>query len=84
MPAPVIEQTVIEAGVPGGGGRSRSAAGEAVNRHAVLTAGVQDITQTLSGEYNLNDVLRIILRRIPRAWASSTLLLLRATRAMPS
>jgi GAF domain-containing protein len=47
-----------------------------VNRHAVLTAGVQDITQTLSGEYNLNDVLRIILETMYRAMGFQHVLLL--------
>lgn len=36
------------------------------NRHAVLAAGVQDITNTLVGEYALNDVLRIILETMYR------------------
>jgi serine/threonine protein kinase len=75
LPATVIEQTVIEAECP------VTAAGavphgQVVNRHAVLTAGVQDITQTLSGEYNLNDVLRIILETMYRAMGFQHVLLL--------
>lgn len=37
-----------------------------VERHAVLAAGVQDITDALLGEYELNDVLRIILETMYR------------------
>jgi serine/threonine protein kinase len=36
------------------------------NRHAALAAGVQDITNTLVGEFQLNDVLRIILETMFR------------------
>jgi hypothetical protein len=36
------------------------------NRQAVLAAGVQDITNTLVGEYVLNDILRIILETMYR------------------
>ena len=36
------------------------------NRQAVLTAGVQDITNTLMGKFELNDVLRIILETMYR------------------
>jgi serine/threonine protein kinase len=74
LPVPVIEQTVIEAECPSAA--AEAPAGQAVNRHAVLTAGVQDITQTLSGEYNLNDVLRIILETMYRAMGFQHVLLL--------
>jgi serine/threonine protein kinase len=74
LPAPVIEQTVIEAECPVAA--TQAPAGQTVNRHAVLTAGVQDITQTLSGEYNLNDVLRIILETMYRAMGFQHVLLL--------
>jgi len=36
------------------------------NRQALLTAGVQDITNTLMGKFELNDVLRIILETMYR------------------
>ena len=75
LPAPVIEQTVIEAACPVAAA-APAAAGQTVNRNAVLTAGVQDITQTLSGEYNLNDVLRIILETMYRAMGFQHVLLL--------
>jgi hypothetical protein len=75
LPAGVIERTVIEAECPSVAAEA-APAGQAVNRHAVLTAGVQDITQTLAGEYNLNDVLRIILETIYRAMGFQHVLLL--------
>jgi HD-like signal output (HDOD) protein len=43
------------------------AAHAAEHRRTVLSAGVQDITNTLVGEYQLNDVLRIILETMYRA-----------------
>jgi hypothetical protein len=42
---------------------------------ATLTAGVQDITNTLVGDYNLNDVLRIILETMYRGMGFSQVLL---------
>ncbi|HUL92225.1 MAG TPA: protein kinase [Burkholderiales bacterium] len=39
----------------------------AANRSAVLSAGVQDITNVLAGDFQLNDVLRIILETMYRA-----------------
>jgi eukaryotic-like serine/threonine-protein kinase len=42
---------------------------------ATLTAGIQDITNTLVGDYNLNDVLRIILETMYRAMGFSQVLL---------
>ena len=38
----------------------------------MLSAGVQDITNTLLGDYKLNDLLRIILETMYRGWASTT------------
>ena len=42
---------------------------------ATLTAGIQDITNTLVSDYNLNDVLRIILETMYRGMAFSHVLL---------
>jgi len=42
---------------------------------ATLTAGIQDITNTLVGEFNLNDVLRIILETMYRGMGFSQVLL---------
>lgn len=43
--------------------------------HAVLTAGIQDITNTLVSEYQLNDVLRIILETMYRGMGFTRVLL---------
>lgn len=45
-------------------------------RRSVLTAGVQDITNTLVGDYELNDVLRIILETMYRAIGFKRVMLL--------
>jgi hypothetical protein len=45
-------------------------------RQAALTAGVQDITNTLVGTYALNDVLRIIMETMYRAMGFTRVLLL--------
>jgi serine/threonine protein kinase len=42
---------------------------------ATLTAGIQDLTNTLVGDYNLNDVLRIILETMYRGMGFSQVLL---------
>jgi hypothetical protein len=54
-----------------------SAAGEVSgeNRQGVLAAGVQDITNTLVSDYELNDVLRIILETMYRGIGFSRVLL---------
>ena len=43
--------------------------------HAVLTAGIQDITNTLVSDYQLNDVLRIILETMYRGMGFTRVLL---------
>ncbi len=48
---------------------------DGVNAAATLTAGIQDITNTLVGDYNLNDVLRIILETMYRGMGFSQVLL---------
>jgi eukaryotic-like serine/threonine-protein kinase len=45
-------------------------------RRSLLAAGVQDITNTLVGDYELNDVLRIILETMYRAIGFTRVLLL--------
>ena len=45
------------------------------NRQAVLSAGVQDVTNTLVGEFALNDVLRIILETMFRGIGFQRILL---------
>jgi len=44
-------------------------------RHAALAAGVQDITNTLIGDFDLNDVMRIILETMYRAMGFKRVLL---------
>ncbi|WP_047396603.1 serine/threonine protein kinase [Chitinibacter sp. ZOR0017] len=46
---------------------STTANGTLANPAAVLSAGIQDITSTLVGDYNLNDVLRMILETMYRS-----------------
>ncbi len=48
---------------------------DAVDAVTTLTAGIQDITNTLVSEFNLNDVLRIILETIYRGMGFSQVLL---------
>jgi serine/threonine protein kinase len=48
---------------------------DAANATAILAAGVQDITNSLVGDYNLNDVLRIILETMYRGMGFSQVLL---------
>lgn len=70
----VVEQTQLKTADPAA---LFDAAGEVAkgNRQAVLAAGVQDITNTLVSDYELNDVLRIILETMYRAIGFSRVLL---------
>lgn len=45
------------------------------NAHAILSAGIQDITNTLVGTYELNDLLRIILETMYRGMGFTRVLL---------
>jgi serine/threonine protein kinase len=62
----VNQTTIIAAAYP---------AVDAGNSAAMLTAGIQDITNSLVDEFNLNDVLRIILETMYRAVGFSQVLL---------
>ena len=75
LPAPVIEQTVIEAACPVARPRRR-AGGQPVNRQATLTAGRAGHHPDARRRYNLNDVLRIILETMYRAMGFQHVLLL--------
>ncbi len=44
-------------------------------RQAILSAGIQDITNSLAGDYELNDILRIILETMYRAIGFTRVLL---------
>ena len=52
-----------------------TAAGETPDPAATLTAGIQDLTNTLVGDYNINDVLRIIIETMYRGMNFSHVLL---------
>ncbi|MBL8378879.1 MAG: HDOD domain-containing protein [Burkholderiales bacterium] len=73
---PVVVTTLAAKGTDAGQGMATTnvaappAAGTTADpaaRQMMLTAGIQDITNTLAGEYQLNDVLRIILETMYRA-----------------
>jgi len=51
------------------------AAATPAEAHAILTAGIQDITSTLVGSYELNDLLRIILETMYRGMGFTRVLL---------
>ncbi len=61
-----VNQTTIIAAAPAADGATSA---------ATLTAGIQDITNTLVGDFNLNDVLRIILETMYRGMGFSQVLL---------
>jgi serine/threonine protein kinase len=60
------DATVIREGDPLGGVAGVSGA-QAIDAQAVLTAGIQDISNTLIDGFQLNDILRIILETMYRA-----------------
>jgi serine/threonine protein kinase len=51
-------------------------AAQATNRHCALSAGIEDITQALAGDYKLNDVLRIVLETMYRGIGFGRVLLM--------
>jgi serine/threonine protein kinase len=62
----VIEETTLTE-APGGGDRAGPAAAvSGSQRQAILTAGIQDITSSLVGEFELNDILHMILETMYR------------------
>ena len=48
---------------------------QALTANKVLTDGIQDITNTLTGEYSINQIMQMILETIYRAYAGSRVLL---------
>jgi len=58
---------LLEGGPLGAGDESRDGAEQAVDAQAILTAGIQDISNTLIEGFKLNDILRIILETMYRA-----------------
>ncbi len=67
----VLAETTIVQGAPG----SANAAQATLNSQAILTAGIQDITNTLVGTYELNDLLRMILETMYRGMGFTRVLL---------
>jgi hypothetical protein len=70
VPAALSEATLSS---PAGPGLEQT--DSAATRQAVLAAGIQDITNTLAGNFQLNDVLRMILETMYRAVGFSRVLL---------
>ena len=58
---------LLEGGPLGAGDESRDGAEQVVDAQAILTAGIQDISNTLIEGFKLNDILRIILETMYRA-----------------
>jgi len=69
----ITQTTRIAAAAPEPGPGAAARRGETSN--ATLSAGIQDITNALIGDYNLNDVLRIILETMYRGMGFSQVLL---------
>lgn len=69
------DDTVLTTADPTGVSLSAKPQEEPPDAHAVLTAGIQDITNTLVSEYQLNDVLRIILETMYRGMGFTRVLL---------
>jgi len=70
-----LDDTVLLTGGPGTLGADEEGGGAEHNAQAVLSAGIQDITNTLVDEYQLNDVLRIILETMYRGMGFSRVVL---------
>jgi eukaryotic-like serine/threonine-protein kinase len=66
----LVSEATLQDVVPGNGH-----AAAAPNAQAILTAGIQDITNTLVGTYELNDLLRIILETMYRGMGFTRVLL---------
>jgi len=62
----VAQTTLVPTGRPQSAAAAKRAA-ELSNRRGALTAGLQDITQALAGDFDLNDLLRIILETMYRS-----------------
>ena len=65
--APVSSEAPIASEAPGNAsGADLANATSNAQRQAILTAGIQDITSSLVGEFGLNDILRMILETMYR------------------
>jgi len=67
----LMEATVQTVALP----RQEASKSSSEERSAVLSAGIQDITNTLVGEYQLNDLLRMILETMYRGMGFTRVLL---------
>jgi serine/threonine protein kinase len=65
----LADPTLVQPAVPVAGGTSSA------TNQAILTAGIQDITNTLVGDYELNDLLRMILETMYRGMGFTRVLL---------
>jgi HD-like signal output (HDOD) protein len=70
-----IQQATLVADAPPSAEAGSESADPAANRKALLTAGIQDITASLVGDFQLNDVLRIILETMYRGVGFTRVLL---------
>ncbi len=80
----LVSGTILRTADPAQFAASPEKSGPPGNRQASLAAGVQDITNTLVGEYQLNDLLRIILETIYRAMGFTRVMLFVAEAGKPS
>jgi serine/threonine protein kinase len=71
----IVSGTLLRTADPAQFAASPDERGPTSNRQAALAAGVQDITNTLVGDYQLNDLLRIILETMYRAMGFTRVLL---------
>ncbi|HEX4327372.1 MAG TPA: HDOD domain-containing protein, partial [Burkholderiales bacterium] len=71
----VLDDTVLNTRPPGAARLAGGPTPVAASREGMLAAGISDITNTLAGPYDLNDVLRIILETMFRAIGFTRVLL---------
>jgi serine/threonine protein kinase len=74
-PTNTIDTVLVEKTLQEPPAAMASASPAAVNSKAVLSAGIQDITNTLVGTYELNDLLRMILETMYRGIGFTRVLL---------
>ena len=70
-----ISSSLLDAAHLGAAGAPQPPPAVSAERKAALSAGIQDITSTLVGDYRLNDVLRIVVETMYRAIGFTRVLL---------
>jgi eukaryotic-like serine/threonine-protein kinase len=75
QPVNTLESMLAETTLVQTAPQSASAAPASLDSQAILTAGIQDITNTLVGTYQLNDLLRMILETMYRGMGFTRVLL---------